>query len=96
MYHTQNLHFAGYCPTCGHTMVSRQGEPGFAPATWHCDICAECGPGIIPSMGARWVDVIWSWHARADASVARFFHEVRMGRLSAYGWVRWLAECFGD
>lgn len=93
---TQNLHVAGNCSSCGPTMVSRQGMPGWAPATWHCDSCSDCGPGIRPSMGVSLVDAVFDLGNRVDLAVANFFWECRMGRLSTIGWVRWLAESFGD
>lgn len=31
-----------------------------------------------------------------DLYIVNFYWEVRMGRLSTIGWVRWLSECFGD
>ncbi len=84
---------AGVCSVCGPTMVSRQGMPGFAPATWHCDSCQESGPGIRP---AGFLHAVVSFFQQADLFFTNLYWEVRMGRLSTIGWVRWVAESFGD
>jgi hypothetical protein len=93
---TQNLHISGFCSSCGPTMVSRQGMPGWAPASWHCDICSDCGPGIAPSVGSTSLDFILSQVRMLDLYIVNFYWEIRMGRLSTIGWIRWLSECFGD
>ena len=92
--YTQNLHIAGVCCNCGPTMVSRQGMPGWAPASWHCDICQDCGPGIRPQ---RYIlPAVLDFFEKADLWFANLYWEIRMGRASSLGWVRWVAESFGD